>query len=199
MRWSSSSAVLALAMGILCTHPTAAGADEAAAHARARTLLMLRILAYDHGLKQRAGDRLTVLVAHHASDAGSLRRRDEIVESFNGLEKIKVAGLPVAVATVAVGEPSLLAATVRATRPAAIIVCPGLGDQIAVLRSLARSGTMLSFAPSAAELKKGLSVAIVADDDRDRIAINLAASRAEGVKFDAVLLEMATIVDGDAR
>src|SRR6266567_6977031 len=109
MPWSSSRLVLAVGLAAFLLRPAPVGADEHSAQAKARTLLMLRILAYDHGLKQRAGERLTLLVLHHPTDAASLRRRDEILESFKGLEKIKVAGLPITVTAAAIGDPALLA------------------------------------------------------------------------------------------
>jgi len=196
---SSWSRRVALVVAALIGLAARAHAGEPLDPTRARILLMLRILAYDHGLKERAGDRVTLLVVHHPTESASLHRRDELVASWNGLEKIRVAGLPVAMTTAALADPATLAATVRTIRPAAIIVCPGLERDIGTLRALARSAGILSFGPTAAELIQGLSVAIVPDENRYRILINVAASRAEGVKFDAVLLELATAVEEAAR
>jgi uncharacterized protein DUF4154 len=194
MRGSSSRTALAIVLALLVGMAPARADDDV--QAKARTLLMLRILAYDHALKQRAGERLSIVVLHHPTNPVSLRRRDEILDSFTGLEKIRVGGLPIVVNTVPFGDPALVAAAARALRPAAIIVCPGLTDDVAAISALARAGTMLSFASSETELRLGLAVAIVPDDKRDRIIINLAASRAEGVKFDAVLLQLASVYDG---
>jgi hypothetical protein len=200
MRSSSSRPLAFVLAALLLLFPaTPARAGEPLEPMRAQILLMLRILAYDHGLKERAGDRVTLLVLHHPTDSASLRRRDELVASWSGLEKIRVAGIPVAMTTAALSDPALLAAKVHDLRPAAVIVCPGLERDVPTIRALARSASMLSFGPTAAELAQGLAVAIVPDENRFRILINVAASRAEGVKFDAVLLELATAVEESSR
>lgn len=190
---------LAFVLACLFFQANLARAGEPLEPMRAQILLMLRILAYDHGLKERAGDRVTLLVLHHPTDSASLRRRDELVASWSGLEKIRVAGIPVALTTAALTDPALLAAKVHDLRPAAIIVCPGLERDVGTIRTLARSASILSFGPTPAELTQGLSVAIVPDENRFKILINVAASRAEGVKFDAVLLELATAVEESSR
>jgi preprotein translocase subunit SecD len=185
----------ALVLG-LCTHD--ALADDHEAEAKNTALLALRILSYDHNLKARAGDRVTVLVVSHDDDDSSERVRDELVGALNEMKRVRVAGMPIAAVSLTYSDAKGLADRLEQTHPAAVFVCPGLDGAVASISAATRRASALTLTHSEAAVNRGLSVAIVRRDGKDRIIINLPAARAEGARLDAGLLQLATII-GDAR
>jgi len=184
-------AAFALALGASLA---SAGAYDASAQNKA--LLILRILSYDHNLRMRAGERVTVLVLHHAYDEDSLRAREELVGSLKKMQKVRVAGLPIAVVSMSYSDSHGLESRLAQTRPAAVFVCPGLDGDLGSISAVTRRASALTISTSEPDVRRGLSVAIVRRDGKDRILINVSASRAEGARFDAGLLQLATIVGG---
>jgi hypothetical protein len=55
---------------------------------------------------------------------------------------------------------------------------------------------VLSFTTRAGEVEQGLAVGIVPGKEHDEIVVNMTAAAAEGVKFDAGLLQLARTVRG---
>ena len=182
-------AALALVLGA-----PRASADDRDAAAQNTALLVLRILSYDHNLKTRAGARVTVLVLYHANDESSERVARQLVGSLKQMQRIKVAGLPIAVASLPVSDANGLEVRIAQTRPAAIFVCPGLDRELGSISAATRRARVLTLSTSEPDATRGLSVAIVRRDGKDRIIINVRAARAEGARFDAGLLQLATIV-----
>jgi len=79
-----------------------------------------------------------------------------------------------------------------------LVVCDGVLDDIALadLAALTRARKVLTLSTREAEVVKGLAVGVVHGSSRDEIVINLPAATAEGVKFDAGLLQLARSVGG---
>lgn len=187
--------VLAVALVLgLAVPPRSARAYDASAQNKA--VLILRILSYDHNLRMRAGDRVTVLVLHHAYEERSLRAREEIVGSLKQMQRVKVAGLPISIVSMPYSDAGGLQNRLAQTRPAAVFVCPGLEADVAAISAITRRASALTIATSEPDVRRGLSIAIVRRDGRDRIIINVAGARAEGARLDAGLLQLATIVGG---
>jgi hypothetical protein len=169
-----------------------ARADGDVAHQRA--LLLLRVLSYDHNLRERAGDSVTVVLVYSARNAESRGDNAALREGLEALDKLRVAGLPFRVTSHEFVDAEQLRALVDRERPTALYLGPGLSEQVEGVSRATRAGRILSFSSSDAYARAGLSVAIVADSERARIVINLAASRAEGAAFDAGLLKLAEVL-----
>lgn len=185
----------ALALAVLLT---AAGVDSARADAAddRRALVMLRVLAYDTHLDERVGDEVRFVVVYGDGEAGAAEAR-RWTTAFGNIHKIKVGGRPVVVTTVKFESPAALTRTLRGMRAAALVSCDGLGKAIAppALAAITRASRVLSFATREVDVVKGLAVGIVHGDNRDEIVVNLSATAAEGVKFDAGLLQLARSVE----
>jgi len=173
-----------------------AAADEGSASSSARALLILRILAYDHNLQKRAGQRVTVMVLYRSTDVTSVRVRDEVLASLTQVQRIKVAGLPIAVLAAPYGDGRALENRLAQSRPTAIFVCPGLEGDVGAISTVTRKAGVLSFATTERDVRGGLSVGILRDEQKHRILINVPAARAEGSRFDAGLLQLATLIGG---
>jgi len=175
------------------TRPAHAEPTEARASAR-QVLIMLRILAYDKTLaERRPGDVVTIAVVSGTSAAGRAER-ERWRAGFALVPKVKVGGRSVRVVTFDYGSRSAFEAAVAKHVPAAIIVTRDLEAPLPDIRAVTRTNRALSIGSERA-LRAGLSVAIVPRDERDEIMINLEASRAEGVRFAAGLLQLAKLVE----
>ncbi|MEO7735817.1 MAG: hypothetical protein ABIY55_32985 [Kofleriaceae bacterium] len=158
--------------------------------------MMLRVLAYDIYLAQRTPDTVTLLVVHPRDEEGAACAA-QWVEAFDRVRKVKVAGRLVQVFVHGFGESSDLDRALNDLDVTALIDCDGLARKLAVaaLAKLTRAHKVLSFAMREDDVAAGLSVAIVSgrdpDQHRDEIVVNPRAAAAEGVKFDAGLMQLA--------
>ena len=90
-----SLAVAAL-VAVALARPAPARAEELPA--RNQALLLLRVLAYDRNLAQRANGAVTVAVVFRPGDRGSEERRAALLAAFEEVARdVVVAGLPVKV------------------------------------------------------------------------------------------------------
>jgi hypothetical protein len=162
-----------------------------------RALVMLRVLAYDKQLSQRVGNEVRVVLAYGADEAG-VAEGERWMNAFAKLSKVKVIGRPVVVVAHKVESSDGLARALEGS--AALLACDGVTRSLTVssLAKLTRARHVLSFATRESEVAAGLSVAIV-PGKRDEIVVNLQAAHAEGVKFDAGLLQLAREVKGASR
>jgi len=156
-----------------------------------RALVMLRILAYDKQLSQRVGDQVRVVVAYPDDDAG-IAEGKRWTSAFVKASRIKVNGRAVVVVPYKVQSADGLSRALE--RSAAMVTCDALTRTLAVstIAKLTRGRHVLSFSTREADVAAGLAVALaIVQGKRDEIVVNLAAAQAEGVKFDAGLLQLA--------
>jgi uncharacterized protein DUF4154 len=160
-----------------------------------RALVMLRALAYDTHLDDRVGDEVRLVIVY-ADGPGTAEAR-RWTTAFTNVRKIKVAGRPVAVTAYKFESEAALRGTLRELHAAAVVACEGLARAIPVpaLAAITRSHRVLSFSTRESDVIHGLAVGIVKGATRDEIVVNVAAAAAEGVKFDAGLLQLARSVE----
>jgi hypothetical protein len=160
-----------------------------------RALVVLRVLAYDKHLGDRVGDTVRVVVAYpKGNDAEAARWR----ASFAKISKLKVDGRSVVIAAQEIEKADQLGRALADLKPAALIVCDGLAGRLSIedVAKATRANHVLSFTTRAGEVERGLSVGIVPGKEHDEIVVNMTAAAAEGVKFDAGLLQLARTVRG---
>jgi hypothetical protein len=171
-------------------------ADEREAKEAARQVLItLRILAYDKALAdRRPGHAVTIAVVSSSTSSG--RRAREVWQAgFALLPKVKVGGRPIKVVAFDFASKAAFEAALATHAPAAVIIADDLDKVIPEMRAATRKHKSLTITTRQAALKRGLSVAVVSGQERDEISINLEASRAEGVRFGAGLLQLARLVE----
>jgi len=157
---------------------------------------MLRVLAYDNHLNQRAHDAIKFLIVHRR-DADGATCAARWVEAFDKARNVKIDGRSIQILVHAFDKSSDLDRSLTELNATALIACEGLTQQLPVgdLAKLTRTHRVLSFAMHEDEVVAGLSVAIVPGQDpdkpRDEIVVNQRAAAAEGVKFDAGLMQLA--------
>ena len=182
--------VLLLA-GRAAAEPSVAEAKDAAR----QVLIALRVLAYDKTLVERhRGEVVTVAVVAAATDA-SRAERARWQAGFALLPKVRVGGRAVRVVAIDYGSRRAFEAALARHAPAAVIVAAGREASIDDVRDVARARKVLTIARSEAAVRAGLAVAIVPGRERDEILINIEASRQEGARFGAGLLQLAKLVE----
>ena len=193
-RLAMSSRALLLALAATLVAGAVAGPAAARAGdlpARNQALLLLRVLAYDRNLKQRAQSAVTVVVLFRPGDRGSEERRSALVSAFEEVARgAVVGGLPVKVESIPYRDPSDLDARLRALTPALAYVDPSLAPAVPDITQVSRRLSILTADGSRALVDAGVSVGVVAQTDRAGLIINLKASRQEGVDFDSALLAL---------
>lgn len=184
-------------LAVLLAFGLAAPIEAADASDERRALVMLRVLAYDKHLGDRIGDdNVAIVVACPATEAGNAERA-RWTAAFGSAAQLKVAGRSVSVVAHRFEDARALDHELQSAHAAALIVCDGLTGSVKVgeLAAVTRARKVLSFSTREAEVTRGLAVGVVPGAKRDEIVVNLAAVTAEGVKFDAGLLQLARTVE----
>lgn len=192
-----SMRVAAIVVLLLLARIAYAGPTEQEAKAAGRqALIALRVLAYDKQLAERSpGSSITVaLVSSPTTEGRAMRARFEA--GFAMMPKAKVGGRGVRVVSFDAGAEKVVTAALVAHAPSVVLVVDRLDERLAPLKVVTRARDVLTISLREKDVSDGLSVGIVAARDRDQIVINLDASRAEGVRFGAGLLQLARLVEG---
>jgi len=167
---------------------------------RQKALVLLRALAYDRGLKARAGTAVRVAVVFRPGNARSEEERDYLVAELQEVaQRAVAAGLPIHVVAVPLVDGAQLSQRLREQGAAALFACEGLEGDAATLARVAREGKVLAFSASRRMVEEGLAVAIVDRGDRAGLVVNLRAAAAQGADLDSALLALAELVDGPRR
>lgn len=182
---------LCLLAGLAYASPTEAEAKAAGRQA----LIALRILSYDKQLAERSpGASVTIaLVSSPTAEGRAMRERFEA--GFAMMPKAKVGGRSIRIVSIDAGSDKVIGAALLAKAPSVALVVDDLGDKLAPLKAAARARDVLTISMRESDVANGLSVGIVAARERDQIVINLEASRQEGVRFGAGLLQLARLVE----
>jgi hypothetical protein len=170
----------------------ASGADGLPADKHA--LIVLRVLAYDRNLPQRADEVVRLAVLYRFGDRASERAAEALMASLRGdAGKIMVAARPVQVVGIPYSADGLETDLARVSVVAAI-VCPGLSGEVAVISAASRKHAILTFTDDEQMVRAGLSIGVVRRSERAAILIDLVAARAEGADLSADLLRLAEVV-----
>jgi hypothetical protein len=189
--------VVSLALFAQLAHAAPTEAEAKAAGRQA--LIALRILAYDKQLAERSpGTTVTIaLVSSPTTEGRAMRER--FVAGFAMMPKAKVGGRSIRIVSFEAGTEKAITSSLSTSSPSVVIVVDDVGDKLTPLRNATRNRDVLTISLRESDVARGLSVGIVAARERDQIVINLEASRAEGVRFGAGLLQLARLVDEVAR
>ncbi len=183
-----------IAIAVLLLLASAAHAEPTDAEAKAsarQVLIALRILSYDKALADRTEGPVTIAVV---SGATARDERDRWQAGFSRVPKVKVGGRSVRFVAIDYTTRKAFGEALHKHAAYAVIVTSDLDAKVGEIRTETRARRTISFGSERA-LRSGLSVASVPRQERDEILINLEASRAEGARFGAGLLQLAKIVE----
>jgi hypothetical protein len=155
---------------------------------------LARALAYDNAMAARAGQRVVLAIVYRKGDANSEGAANDAVKAFRGLEGIKIVGLPFHVISTAYAGPNGLEAVIDREGADAFLLCEGMSGEIPVIRQLGRRRKVITAGSTESEVRAGLSLAVVNDDNRLQVVLNLEESRKQGAEFASDLLRVARII-----
>lgn len=185
-----ASLLLALTLAVV---PLAAALADGLP-ARNHALLLLRILAYDRNIRQRAGATLTVLVLSQPGDHASERRSATLRAAFEEVARdVTVSGLPVVVRELPFRGVAELEAQLDATHPALLEIDDALAPALPDLLPLTRRHGVTS-SGSRAMAQAGAAVGLSERAGRAALTIHLPSARAEGADLDAALLNLCEVI-----
>jgi hypothetical protein len=178
-------ALSCLTIALLLVSPRETAAD---ARDDRHALVMLRVLAYDKQLAQRIGNEVRLVVVA-IDDAEEARWK----AAFAKAAKLKLEGRPVRIVAHRFESTKALEKLVGDQQTAAILLADGVTKKmsVAAVARLTRAKKVLSIATRESDVADGVAVAVINGSSRDEIVINPQAVEAEGVKFDAGLLQLA--------
>lgn len=184
---------VAILLALLVAGGLTTGA-RAAIPADHQAQLLLRVLAYDHLLVERARGEVTVAVLARANHAESETWGGALFAALSILDhQMSVAGLPIRVVAISAPDVAIAEAALERHRVAAVYICPGWSDQTAALAQATRRLSALSFVGSDPKARDGPSIGLVQRGNRPVIVVNLPAVVAEGARLDAGLLTVAEV------
>lgn len=155
--------------------------------------LFLKILSYDRNLVTRAGGRLVLAIVYRPESPESERIRDGVQAAFQDrVGKFPIQGRSVAVTTVPF-DAKLMTKRLQAVGATIIYATPGLDDQTGAVAAAAQLLRAPTLTGRRSLLEAGLAIAVVTNEDRPGIIVNLPVSKALGMDLDPNLLRLAEV------
>lgn len=159
-----------------------------------QALLVLRILAFDRKLSERADGGVRIAIVYREGAGESESCRSEIAKALRSASaRTSVSGMKVQVSTLRYSAASF-EAELDKSGAAAAYLCPGLTDALSAITRVSRAKKVLTFSGVESFVTSGASVGLVRRASKVGIVVNLAASRAEGADLDSNLLQMAEVI-----
>lgn len=159
--------------------------------ARNHALLLLKVLAYDRNIRQRAGSAVTVGVLSQAGDRASEDRGATLRAAFEEVANdVVVASLPVRVKEVPFRNGADLEARLEALHPALLHVDVALAAALPEIVRLTRRLAVCT-AGTRSMAEAGVAVGVAG---RAGLVVNLAGARAGGADLDAALLAISEVI-----
>lgn len=192
MKTLAQLCAVSLSVALLCgaIAPSVARADGVPTDLQAA--LLLRTLAYDHKIKERASTSVTVAVVFKPGNSESETAAKQMTAAIeDAAKRATVAGLPAK--AVAVGFGPKFDADLKASGALAIYVCPGFEGSIDVISKASRNGSIVSFTGTESFVDAGVSIAFVFRSGKAGIVIGLKSAQAEGADLDGALLRIAEV------
>ena len=190
--WGRFALAIVAVAWVLLPPGTSLG-DEVAVPVALQAELVAKVASYDRNLASRAGDRVHILIVFNAKSDASNSFAKHMTSALGGVDKI--GGLPHDETTAVFGGAKALADACRARRIAILYVAPGLGDEVAGIRSALDGVNVLSVAADAADVPKGIVLGFDLVSGKPKIVVQLGQAKKQEVSFKAELLKLAKVYE----
>jgi hypothetical protein len=188
-RRSWGRAVVAL-LGVLLSLPSAASTQQISLPPDLQLGLIAKILTFDRQVS-RYGPEIVIGVAFQPRNRESARARDEFVRTVEDAGSLQVAGMPLRIVDVPLAGDSLppgLAGSVDV-----IYLTPVRGVDARDILGQALHMGLLTVTATPSEAGDGAAVALLVQDARPHIRIDLTAARSAGADLSSRLLRLAEV------
>jgi hypothetical protein len=149
-----------------------------------RVKILLTALSFDRALKQRAGDKVTIL------SSGTCDTR-AVLDAADGKA---IGGLPIRTVQAASTYETLTAQALE-EKATLLFVCDASGKQLEMYLKFASTFNLLMMVENADLVAKGAALGVVDEGGRPRLVLNPEVSKKAGADFDARILSVAKIVN----
>ena len=177
---------------LICLGGTPAHAQVNAADLKAK--ILLRALAYDRSLQERAHGMVRVAVLYRSGDAGSVSSKNEMTAAFRALTKLTLLGMPVGISEIDFTSADNLKDTASQSAVSAVFLCAGLDKFLPAILTVTHSAKIASMTDVFDYVQQGASLGVNMHDGGAKLLLNVAASKDEGMSLAAELMNMAEIV-----
>lgn len=188
-------AILCIIVGAICGQATQAQTIEVPIDVQCG--LFGKILQFDAGLRNRAGDTLVIAVVFQKDYRMSEQIKEKCLEGLTKVASKPVQGLPVQIKTIDLGEGKHLDSLMLSTHADLLVVTPIDAAAVDSVIATSRKHKRLTLSTVAGYVEEGLSVGIGLKDNKPELVVNLAASRLEGAELTAKFLRLCRIVGQD--
>jgi hypothetical protein len=190
-------AVLRLAAGgasaAIASFAAGGAAQTAQVPAAVQARLIAKVAFYDRNFAARAIHIAKVLLIHRANDAGSMRAVEDMKTALASVPTI--AGLPHDEEVAAYVDAPTVASTCVGHRIAIVYLSPGLGAEIAAIRTALASVDVLSVAADPDYVPQGIVLGFRMVGAEARLLLHRGQARAQNVDFGARILRRMTIYE----
>ena len=152
--------------------------------------IVLRALAYDRNLKQRAESGIHIAVVTKNND----RTSTELASAFRKAGKNGVSGIPVEASVVAFESSAQLTDLIDDMGFNLLYIHSSVETALSSIQQVARSKKIPSVGGTKEIVEKGASFGVYIAGDLPKLVVNINTSRLEGLDLSAELLGIATVI-----
>lgn len=183
----------ALLLGGLALPPLPLRAQQITVPPRQQYALFAKILTFDRNLAVRSGNELVIGVVFQQGLRASRAAADEFIAASQESSVRSVAGVPITVRRIPLGDPGTLADALAREQVDVVYFAPLRAVDIASLLAATRPRRILSFSSAPEYVGQGVAVGLDERAGRPHILINLPSARTEGADFGSTLLGLAEV------
>lgn len=185
-------AAAALIWAGLLDHPARAGELEDV-NPDLASQVFLKILSYDRNLQARTSGKPVLAILYRPEREESERARVALQAAFQDrANKSRIQGLTLVVTAVGV-DGKTLARRLQGAGATHLYLTPGLDDDAGIVGATAQALHCPTLTGRRSLLDAGMAVAVVVEEDRPHIIINLPVAKALGMDLDTNLLRLAEV------
>ena len=157
--------------------------------------LLYKILTFDRNFAAREGDELVIGILYQEGFRSSVVARQEVEDAMRSAGT--VGSRKVRSVAIEQGATPDIAAALRQEGITVLYVTPLRGVSLTPILRAARAARVMTFTGVPPYVERGVAVGIGLEQARAMILDNLTAAKAEGSDYNAQLLRVAKVVEGD--
>jgi hypothetical protein len=157
--------------------------------------LLYKILTFDRNFASREQDELVIGILYQEGFRSSVVARQEVEDAMRGAGTVGTR--KVRAVAIEQGSTPDLAAALREGGITVLYLTPLRGVSLTPILRAARSVRVMTFTGVPPYVERGVAVGIGLQQERALILVNLTAAKAEGSDYNAQLLRVAKVVEGD--
>ena len=177
-----------------------AGALVATSSARAAEVVdeqvdvLVRALSYDRHFGDRVGDKLKIGVLWVRGDEASAAEAGEVFAALVARADARIQDRVPTVVSLDYTSIDALRAAFSAEQVDIVVLCAGLDADLSLIIELCGQQDVLTIALDEGYVRRGAALGTLTLEGRQRVLVNLPASREEGAEFSSELLQLAEVI-----